>query len=421
MLSFISSLFYMWIINIFFQTFFNPRRINTGLKLTIWTAFYAIHYFILNQFYLLFVNFITVYLLCVLLCRLLFEGSTKKILYFCLLGQASGMLIEAIAAILLQSTGMSFAEYKMLGSSISKLLMLAVIHAISIRKRQNSKQEPPLLYWTLLFSTTVSSIFIIFAIVFLSNMTTENSYTLLSAASVFALIFINVALYIVYEKLCISADLQLKNAIMNQQITHYREMISNQKAQDDYLRKERHNLKNQLIALSGYAAHNQTSEITAFIDSLLSEKHFGISEDSVCPNLVLNALLASKKTFAAKNNINYKLDIDVPKTLPFEDIDLSVLIGNAVDNAFEACIDTPKPYVSVTIYYKNFVLYCHFENSYTAVTVKDSILQSTKPDSDLHGYGLASIQDIVEKYSGIADINLQENIFSLKICLYTTK
>ena len=44
----------------------------------------------------------------------------------------------------------------------------------------------------------------------------------------------------------------------------------------------------------------------------------------------------------------------LPSSLPFDDVDLCVLIGNALDNAFDAAITSncQKPVVEISIHYK---------------------------------------------------------------------
>lgn len=56
----------------------------------------------------------------------------------------------------------------------------------------------------------------------------------------------------------------LRNQIMQQQIDHYQTQFALQKAHNTDLQKERHNLKNQLISLRGFAMQNQTENIINF-------------------------------------------------------------------------------------------------------------------------------------------------------------
>lgn len=130
------------------------------------------------------------------------------------------------------------------------------------------------------------------------------------------------------------------------------------KTRDKAFAKERHNLKNQLLAIRAYATQNNNSQIIEFINALLFDKSYGISKITYCDNLVLDTLLSAKDKIAKKYKIQYVIDIDVPPVLPFDNINLCNLIGNALDNCFDACIqDYPhhNSYVHVQLNKKTIV------------------------------------------------------------------
>ena len=211
---------------------------------------------------------------------------------------------------------------------------------------------------------------------------------------------------------------------MSMQVSHYREVLANKKVNDSLYKMERHNLRNQLIALRAYAVQNQTDEILTFINNLLNENEFGLTSTSFSDNILIDALLCAKKNLAAQNKIIYTANANIPTSLSFSDVDLCVLIGNALDNAFEACLrhKNSENFVSVTLQYKTNCLYCHFENPYYGSLSADHnhFSRSTKSNTLQHGYGLRSIKRIVSKYNGTLDISTDKNTFSLKILLYVT-
>lgn len=403
--------------------FFSKRNFHFGLKGLIWVVFYLVHYYVLNSFHHFVLNFILSYALLVFLCLFLYNGNFKKVIYICLLGHTSGMLIEISTSIILQQLGYMAEGTASMGSVISKLVLLALVHAISIRKYQKSYSEPAFFYWLLLLVTTVSSILIIYTVFLFSRETLNSKLEILSSIAILALLFINMVSFIIYDKLSHSTELHLQNQVMHQQIAHYHEAIANKKAQDNFFKRERHNLKNQLITLRSYAAHNQNEAIISFINKLLQQNEFGLCPWLYCNNLILDTLISSKKNIAEENNITYTVDINVPSSLPFDDVDLCVLVGNALDNAFEACLSSKdySPFVDITIRYKNGCLYCHFVNSYfhKLSTTSNGFFNSTKKESFRHGYGLNSIKNIVDKYNGIIVISIEtKNVFSLKLSIY---
>lgn len=370
-------------------------------------------------------NFLAGYFLLLALSIVLYKSkhNFKRIIFTTLFIYILGMLLEAGTAITLQAFGYSFEETIFSGSIISKLILLAIIHALTILKVQQEQNEPATFYWCILCIATISSIIIIY-IVFLFARTTESTSLQTWASScMLALLVLNMALFIMYNKLSKSADLHIKNAVLKQQINYYDHLIESKKQQQNLFHQERHNMKNQLIALRTYAANNQNTEMISFITRLLNDEEFGLTPFSYCDNILIDAILSSKNSIADKYNIKYTLDINVPSTLPFDNIDLCILLGNILDNAFDANMNsTPNKdsFVSVTLQYKNAVLYCHVSNSFSHKLDPSSafMFKSTKSDKQLHGYGLATIKRIADKYHGVLDIVTQENIFSLKLSLY---
>ena len=113
-------------------------------------------YLILNSFFT------------ILLCKSLYIGSAKNIFFICVSGQTVAMFIEIIVSLLLSYLNYNQTGYNSVGSLISKLLMLSLLHAIVIRKKQSAYNEPTLFYWSILFITTVSSIIIVWILFYFS-------------------------------------------------------------------------------------------------------------------------------------------------------------------------------------------------------------------------------------------------------------
>lgn len=413
----IITLFYLWILNSFFNTFFTKRKQPLFTVFSIWIIFYLIHYHGLTHIHNPYITLILGVLLTILLCKFLCKEPIKNIFYICILGQTVAMIIEIIVSLLLSYLNYNQIGYSSSGSLISKLIMLSILHAIVILKKQTLHNEPPTFYWIVLLMTTISSITIIWILFYYLE-----SPSIMLIISILSLLIINMAHFIIYTKLSETTEILLKNQIMQQQIDHYQTQFALQKVHDNALQKERHNLKNQLLSIRGFALKNQTQAIIEFINKLLNDHEFGITTFISCNNLLISTLLNAKISLFQKNNISYSTDLKIPSMLPFDDIDLCVLIGNALDNAFDAVIscNAQNAFVDISIHYKMGCLYFNFINpfSHTLRPDENYYFHSTKQDSAKHGYGLQSIKKIVDKYNGTMEINTNNSIFSLKLLLY---
>lgn len=424
MFTVISSIVYLWIISLYLNHFFILRHHSLIFKGMIWSIYYFTHFYLLNLFNNLILNFIGGYLLLLALSILLYKSNCKRYIFTTFFIYILGMVIESGVAIFLQNFGYSFTETFFTGSITSKLILLAIIHAMTIFKFQQSHNEPATFYWLLLFIATVVSILVIHTIFLFNRSIDSTFFHTLSSLCILALLFLNIALFIIYNKLSTATELKVKNIVLEEQLKYYDTLIENKKRQQTLFHQERHNIKNQLIALRTYAANNQNTEIISFITQLLGNEEFGLTAISCCDNILVDAIISSKIRLADKYNIHYDWDINIPAELPFADTDLCILLGNVLDNSFDANT-TALPgvdnrFVSLSLQYKNDVLYCHTRNSFFHKLKPSSsaIFSSTKPDTNIHGYGLPSIKKVVSKYNGLTDITTADNIFSLKFTLY---
>lgn len=99
--------------------------------------------------------------------------------------------------------------------------------------------------------------------------------------------------------------------------------------------------------------------------------------------------------------------------------DQYVLFGNLIDNCIEAVNRLEEGHIKnilVNVHReKGFVIVCT-ENSYTGeLEWKDGHLSTSKADKASHGFGMLSIEHIVNKYKGKFSINPEGHVFRISI------
>ena len=97
-----------------------------------------------------------------------------------------------------------------------------------------------------------------------------------------------------------------------------------------------------------------------------------------------------------------------------------MLIGNAVDNAIEACekiADDKHPEIMVRIHTLLGRIIISVSNPTVEERGSDVALKSSKHDANGHGFGLNSIRSIVDKYDGTLTIKWQDYCFIIEIGL----
>ena len=99
---------------------------------------------------------------------------------------------------------------------------------------------------------------------------------------------------------------------------------------------------------------------------------------------------------------------------------MSVILGNAIDNAIEAAEKTEEKYICLLLQYTKGRLLIQISNPYTGELKMGASGEylTGKTEKEYHGFGLKNIRDTVEKYGGVMDINAKDRKFTLTILLY---
>ncbi len=135
----------------------------------------------------------------------------------------------------------------------------------------------------------------------------------------------------------------------------------------------------------------------------------------------MDALINFKYAAAKEQGIGFELKIFIPETLPIDQCDLGVVLGNALDNAVTAAAQCQnhERKVRITIGVKKGSLVILIKNPYEQELKRNKTggFLSTKSDSAGHGYGVGSIQKVAEKYNGEVLIETENQVFSIMIIL----
>ena len=104
------------------------------------------------------------------------------------------------------------------------------------------------------------------------------------------------------------------------------------------------------------------------------------------------------------------------KEPPIEAIDLTVLLGNALENAIHESEQTKRAEIRLFIRYFDEHLLIRVENVCHSLSASGKILPR-KP-SQKHGYGMINMKSVCEKYNGNADFYKVDNKFIARFILY---
>lgn len=183
-------------------------------------------------------------------------------------------------------------------------------------------------------------------------------------------------------------------------------------------RKIRHDINNHLLALSLLVEQGDLTNAKAYIGEISEELDRTILPVRTGSN-VLDALLCQKLRQAKACNIDIQAEICCAvNNRGISDYDLCGIFGNILDNALEALEGMENPVIRLFIGTQLDMLYISCENPYRGERKKwGEKFLTTKDTPELHGFGIARVQEIARAYDGVVNISTDNQSFLIEILL----
>lgn len=371
-----------------------------------------------------FKNFILILLLAMIIAVVSYEGSflVKVFALFIetIISSVSEVAVMNIMASILVCSVTDIVTvpvYRFVGILLSKFTALAVCNGIRVKRRMHQIHLNTA-YWiiyTVFFGIVSMVIFFIFRMGYELNNTYYNTFATVSAVG---MTFCTVLVLYLYERQAEqSAQLRRREQYerhLKSQVKHLDEILLKQ----EELRRVRHDMNNQLVAIQGYFHESDIAGGEAYVTSLLQNLQTPSSRIRT-GNSALDAILSTKKALAESKGITVDMEVQISDQLPLEPVDVCVIFGNALDNAIEACdrITQGEKKINLVLVQREGKLLCHLANTAPINSSKDFSITS-KSDKKNHGFGLVNLKESLEKYDSEPVIDYKDGLFSMKFVVY---
>lgn len=269
-------------------------------------------------------------------------------------------------------------------------------------------------YHILLFATPVISLMIMAATPARHLKEGENVSFYLMLFT--ALTILNMINYLLVEKIFSTAELRVKYHTLEQQMQYQKDKYIQLGAAYKNSRSILHDTKKHYFAISEYIQHEQYDRLQDYLRTSMEKLETTYASINT-GNLVIDAFVSNFKTMAKNHSIHFEENISVDANrIPINDYDLCVILGNLLDNCFNACsrMTFPDKFVQLEIYINdNDTFLIHTKNPSTNAEPE----RKSQFDYFLkHGYGLDNIKRIVEDNHGIFRIR-QDEYFDIIIII----
>lgn len=182
------------------------------------------------------------------------------------------------------------------------------------------------------------------------------------------------------------------------------------------IRKFRHDYKNHMMSLELLLGEGRFDEAQEYVIKLNSLKE--VNGKNFCTgNRLADAIMSVKLSDATSKGINISFEGSIPSQ-GIDNYDLSVILGNALDNAIREC-EKHSP-CEINVFSKktgDFVVLKITNPVKECVPIVNNTVGTTKTDILNHGFGIEQIKSVAKKYNGTVNIECDEENFSIEIGL----
>ena len=177
------------------------------------------------------------------------------------------------------------------------------------------------------------------------------------------------------------------------------------------MRGYKHDFHNHLQLLKSYLDAGDTERAREYVLEL--DKHL-MNVDTLLKtgNVSLDAILSAKIAQAKNEGITVTVKANVPDGLTVSDLELSIIVGNLLDNAIEACQSAKgERFIRLYLGMKGKMLYFSMLNAAGAKREKvDGLFKTGK--SGAHGFGLKRAEAIIKDHGGWVKYNSEDGAFT---------
>lgn len=422
--SLLTSCFYLLIMHKFMKAFFF-RPSKNPLRFVAWNAYY-----ILQAAPVLGVSISPPSMLSLnvaltlIISSVSYKASLKRRCIFSMLVCAVWMLVETATGIVLRLAGMDGWELQTAGTVISLMFMFFFAVIAEHYAKRMDRRDIPLRYAVAILTVPAGSVYLMHNIFLITSRHKE--YAPFAIIASFLLLLLIYMIFEVYGRMADEAEAQEKNLLYEQELDLLSRQVQEREEYDMEMRRLRHDMKNHMSSLLGMLQGNDTKHAEEYVRGMMQGASDCRPGDvSRTGNAIVDSLVNRKCGIAREEGIVFDANVFLPAELPFRGGHLTIVFGNLLDNAIEACreMEEGKRYITLDASYEKKVLMLAVANSYHGERKKNRAGKyvTTKKDRRSHGLGLSSVEQAVEAYRGQVDAEGKDGVFRVSVVMYGTE
>lgn len=418
----ISSAFSTYTIYKFMCIFFERNEINRKIEIVSYILYYifmsvifiTFNYPILN----LITNIIIFFLLTLNYPATLKLRLTATVLIYVILAIVECFAVVAVKLLKLNSL-VPHSDLEIISILVSsKIFSYIIVLALANFKMVKNSINVTTFHWVSILMIPIGTLVSTIMLILESN---ENNLLIITN-SIIIMFFINIFVFYLYDQLMKTYHDKMEKELLQQQNNAYSKQFELINQSQENIKMLRHDIKNHMSSLQALIKANDNERALNYLKNIYDHGNYS-NEYAKSGNSEIDSILNYKINEASKHGIKVNVSLNIPEKLSIQPFDLSVVLGNLIDNSIEATLKlSDDKTINVSIEYERNVLYISISNPYDGkLLYKNSKLKTTHHDKENHGIGLNSVKKSVDKYNGVLDIHYTDKIFYADVLIYNTK
>ena len=345
-------------------------------------------------------------ILLILYCHLFLHGTLLCHILFPVIAETTLMLVAiSINALSVNFLPLSPSEaivdrsvLRVVILIISKAILFGLFGLILLFTRKN-KTELHSNEW-IAFSAVFAATLLSGICVYENELGGENKIIFFTL-TVAGLIIINIISFYMLVRISREHKENIRKSMLLVQINEQTNNLDEMRRMYDELRKIRHNIKGQLGTVSELIRSGKNEQALSFLENA------GISQAEMnvlvyTDNDILNAILGFLSGKCSASDIALRTNVLSSDIIYFLPVDICIILTNLITNAIEASVCSQGKEILLELYVQRNYYCIRVANQIEkSVLESNPMLITTKKDKTAHGFGVASIKMLAEKYNGM--------------------
>ena len=232
---------------------------------------------------------------------------------------------------------------------------------------------------------------------------------------------LNILLYVLLNKMQNDNITREEYNLLKANLSAQEKLVLEARTRYSEIKTMRHDIKHYFSTAADLISNGKPEKAKEYIESVIDKKISttvaGVDTGSAIVDAVINDNLAR----CAEKGITTKCLIDT-QFVSENDVDVSILLSNLLDNAIEGCSNVDRPVIEITMETKKSLTQISVSNSISeSVLENNPDLETSNSDKSLHGFGIKSVKSIVRSHNGRIDFMENNGKFIVEIWLNLEK